>query len=243
MITVILSHPQMGENIGATARAMQNFGLSSLRLINPRDGWPNERANAVSSGALERMENVAVFDSLNDAVADMHYVIGTSARQRDMVKKVLSPESAAFEIAQRHDQNIAIIFGAERTGLLNDEVALCNALLTVPLNPEFSSLNLAQCVLLVLYEITKDKYAAGEPVSSVIDYGGSYPASRQEIANFLNRLERDLDAGRFFREEGLRPTMIRNIQSFFTRADITEQEVRTLHGMLSALRGNKTRNQ
>lgn len=235
---IILSHPQMGENIGASARAMQNFGLSDLRLVAPRDGWPNERADANAAGALEIMPSVQVFDSLRDAVSDLHYVFATTSRRRDMVKPAFNPESAITETNKRIDknQNVGFVFGAERSGLTNDEVSLCQAIISFPVNPDFASLNLAQSVLLLAYQwgsMTSDK------ASTVLNTGDSGPAVQKEIQTFIERLEHDLEDRNFFRADDLKPTMLRNIQNMFTRSDITDQELRTLHGILSALRGNK----
>ncbi len=235
---VILSHPQMGENIGASARAMQNFGLSDLRLVAPRDGWPNERADANAAGALAIMPPVKVFDSLRDAVSDLHYVFATTSRRRDMVKPVFNPESAITETNKRigKSQNVGFVFGAERSGLTNDEVSLCQAIITFPVNSEFASLNLAQSVLLLAYQW--GSMTSGKP-STVLNTGDSAPAVQKDIQTFIERLEYDLEDRNFFRADDLKPTMLRNIQNIFTRSDITDQELRTLHGILSALRGNK----
>lgn len=236
--TIILSHPQMGENIGASARAMQNFGLSDLRLVAPRDGWPNERADANAAGALEIMPSVQVFDSLRDAVSDLHYVFATTSRRRDMVKPTFNPESAITETNKRIDENqrIGFVFGAERSGLTNDEVSLCQAIITFPVNPEFASLNLAQSVLLLAYQW--GSMTSRKP-RMVLNTGDSAPALQKDIQTFIERLEHDLEDRNFFRADDLKPTMLRNIQNIFTRSDITDQELRTLHGILSALRGNK----
>ncbi|MGH1404881.1 MAG: RNA methyltransferase [Alphaproteobacteria bacterium] len=239
MVSIILSHPQMGENIGAAARAMLNFGLTDLRLVAPRDGWPNERAITTSSGAFDYIQDVKVFESFGDAIADIHYVFATTSRTRDMVKPVYDPANAIKETQNRETQkqNVAIAFGAERTGLLNEEICQCQAILTFPANPDFASLNLGQAVLLMAYEYMKTQNESSNQPS--LNTGGSPPAPQREIDNFLTRLEHDLDDKKFFRSEDLKPTMVRNIKNIFTRADITDQEVRTLHGILSALRGNK----
>lgn len=151
---IILVNPQMGENIGAAARAMLNFGITGLRLVNPRDGWPSAQAEAMSVGALEKMPPVQVFDSTEEALADCHYVYATTARPRDMTKPVFTAKGAARDMHERQaqGQKIGILFGAERSGLDNDDVALAHAVLTIPANPDFTSLNLGQGVLLVAYE-------------------------------------------------------------------------------------------
>lgn len=235
MPSIILCNPQMGENIGAAARAMQNFGYCDLRLVNPRDGWPNESAVRMSSGAFDHMSEPRLFKTLEDAIADLHFTFATTARQRDMVKPCYTPQSAAQEaMTNRRTQNIGIIFGAERTGLLNEEIALAQAIITIPTNPDFSSLNLGQSVLLMCYEWSKH----AEQIEPVADKHQK-TARLKDIHNFLTRLETDLQDRNFFREENLKPTMVKNIQNIFTRNDLTEQEVRTLQGVLSALRGNK----
>ncbi len=239
MTAIILVRPQMGENIGAAARAMQNFGLTDLRLVAPRDDWPNERAHTMSSGALDLMPPVKVFDTLAQATQDLHYCFATTARPRDMVKPVFTPQGAAIEGYERkaQGQHIGIMFGAERTGLLNEEIVQAQAIISIPTNPNFSSLNLGQSVLLLAYEWMKH---ADNTENQKLDMGDSFPADQNKIQQFINRLDKDLEEKNFYRSEGLKPTMQRNIQNIFTRADITDQELRTLHGILSALRGNKT---
>lgn len=228
---IILAKPQMGENIGATARAMANFGLTDLRLIAPRDGWPNPKAEGMSTGAFEHLAPVQVFDTLKDAAHDCHALYATTARPRDMVKPVLAPR-AAMQEARAHmgeGQKVGFVFGGEQSGMDNDDLALCGAIVQVPTNPEFSSLNLAQAVLLVVSQFAEDEVAcAPRPKDSP-------PATKEELFAFLDRLESELEAANFFKAEGLKPTMVRNIQNIFTRNDLSEQEVRTLQGILSAL--------
>lgn len=236
MFSIILCNPQMGENIGATARAMFNFGLTDLRLVNPRDGWPNERAETMSTGALDLMPPVQVFSTLPEAVADLHFILGTTARSRAMVKPVYSPQIAMEEIQERtlNNQKAGILFGAERSGLLNDEVAACHGIITVPTNEAFTSLNLGQSVLLMAYEWMRT--VKNTSSSKNLEFGDSPPASQKEQEVFLSRLENELEETGFFRTEDLKPTMKRNIRNIFTRADITEQELRTLHGIITSLR-------
>ena len=237
MISIILCRPQMGENIGAAARAMLNFGLSDLRIVAPRDGWPNERAIATASGAFDIIPEPKVFNTLDDAISDLHFCLATTARQRDMVKQEYTPKTASEEINTRttQGQNIGIVFGAERTGMTNDEISLCQAILSIPSNPDFYSLNLAQAVLLVSYELSIAINEFEQPNNR-----DQIPATQEYLNNFMARLISDLEERNFFRSKDLKPTMMRNIQNIFTRADITEQEIRTLHGILSALRGNKS---
>ncbi len=235
MVAIILCNPQMGENIGAAARAMQNFGLDDLRIVNPRDGWPNARAVQMSSGAFDNMPPPKVFDTLESAIADLHFTFATTARQRDMVKPVFTPETAAIESSKKPHQKTGILFGAERSGLLNDEIIKAQAIINIPTNPNFSSLNLGQSVLLMAYEWSKhSKQVQPSPSQEQI------PATQDHIHGFLSRLKTDLEDANFFRSKDLKQTMIRNIENIFVRHDLTHQEVKTLHGILSALRGNKS---
>jgi tRNA/rRNA methyltransferase len=244
---IILVEPQLGENIGQAARAMANFGLETLRLVAPRDGWPNEKALAAASGAGEVIERTSVFPTLADAIADLHYVAATTARIREMVKPVLSPESAVREMAEKiaGGERCGVLFGRERSGLENDEVALANSIVIAPVNPAFASLNLAQAVLLVGYEWRKR--VAGDSLGRATAYDGpareglhlnkSRPASRAELMGFFQHLETELEAGSFFKTDDKRPAMIRNIRNMFERAALTQQEVRTLRGIIVALTG------
>ncbi len=233
---IILSHPQMGENIGGAARAMLNFGLTELRLVAPRDGWPNQKAIDMSAGALQKMPEVAVFASLAEALADLNFVLATTARSRDMVKPVFEPQTALAEIGARSasGQKTGILFGRERTGLENDEIAACQGIVTIPTNPDFWSLNLAQSVLLMGYEWLK---LGNDMPARHFDHGDSFPVPQEKLEEFLTRLEGELETGGFFKSPDLRPTMQRNIRNMFTRPDLSDQEVKTLHGIISALIG------
>lgn len=237
---VILVHPQMGENIGATARAMLNCGLSHLRLVNPRDGWPNERAEAMSSGALELMPPVQVYATLAEAIADCHTIYATTARARDLVKPVMTARHAG--VAMHDDiaagQKVAILFGAERAGLSNDEVMMAHKLITIPLNPGFSSLNLGQSVLLVAYEWSQGIFDAA-PVATPL--GKSNPATADQFNNFFDRLDGELAKGGFFRVPEMKDIISRNIRSLFSRVQPTDQEINTLHGILTTLIGGKNK--
>ena len=231
---IILVTPQLGENIGAAARAMLNCGLTDLRLVAPRDGWPNIKAERAAVGALELMPPVRVFDTVADSIADLTRVYASTARDRKMVKPIVTARQAAIE-ARAHAATggkVGILFGPERTGLLSDDVSLANTLITVPLNPEFTSLNLGQAVLLVGYEW----FQAGDATpASQMPLGGTVPATKEELNNFFAHLERELDACGFLRNEEARPSMIRNLRNMWQRAELTEQEVRTLHGMIKEL--------
>lgn len=231
---VVLVEPQLGENIGACARAMLNCGLTDLRLVRPRDGWPNPRAEAMASGATVVLDRARVFDATADACADLSYVLATTARTRDMLKPALTPRAAAGEMRARvaAGQGVGVLFGPERAGLVNEDVTLADAVLSVPLNPAFSSLNLAQAVLLIGYEW----YQVGDatPPAALMDENAP-PATVATREYFLGRLEALLAEAGFFYPEHLGPSMKRNLRTLFTRAGMSDQEVQTLHGVLRAL--------
>ncbi|MGH6894126.1 MAG: RNA methyltransferase [Dongiaceae bacterium] len=231
---IVLVTPQMGENIGAAARAMLNCGLTDLRLVAPRDGWPNVKAERAAVGALELMPPVRVFDDVAQAIADLTMVYAATARDRKMVKPIVTARQAGFE-ARAHvaaGGKVGFLFGPERTGLLSDDVSLANTLITVPLNPDFTSLNLGQAVLLVGYEW----FQVGDSTpASQMPLNGTLPATKEELQNFFAHLERELDACGFLRNAEARPSMVRNLRNMWQRAELTEQEVRTLHGMIKEL--------
>jgi tRNA/rRNA methyltransferase len=236
---IILIEPQMGENIGTAARAMLNCGLTDLRLVRPRDGWPNPKAVPTASGADAVLDHVRVFERTEDAIADLGAVYATTARLRDQLKPVVTPRRAAVEMRAHHAAGVGtgILFGPERTGMTNDDVALADAVVNVPLNPAFSSLNLAQAVLLVSYEW----FTAGDATPERrLDYEeDAPPATKDQLLNMFEHLEEALDAGNFFRVPEKKPSMQRNIRAFLQRARLSEQEVRTLHGMIVALSGRR----
>lgn len=231
---VILVQSQMGENIGTAARAMLNFGLTEMRLVAPRDGWPNERARATSSGADVVIDGVVVHERTEQAVAELDYVIATTARHRDMMKPVLTPETAAKKLREviAAGGKAGVLFGPERTGLTNDDVVLADATLMVPVNPAFASLNLAQAVLLVGYEWFK---AGDQTPAERLDFLDSRPATKEELLGFYEHLEGELDRFGFLKPIEKRPSMVRNIRNLFQRASMTEQEVRTFRGIVAAL--------
>jgi tRNA/rRNA methyltransferase len=235
---IVLVRPQLGENVGAAARAMLNGGLSDLRLVRPRDSWPNARARAAASGADAVVDAARLFPTLADAVADLRFVLATTARPRDIVKPVLTPReaAAAMRAAAPGGEGCGVVFGPERTGLDNEEVGLADAVLSVPLNPAYASLNLAQAVMLVAYEWFQACLAAPPPSR----YHRRKPrATKAELGRLLAHLEQELDAAGFFLPVAKRPNMLRNLRNVFTRADLTEQEVRTLHGVVTTLAGRK----
>ncbi len=231
---VILVTPQMGENIGTTARAMANFGLSELRLVAPRDGWPNERAFSAASGADWILQEAKVYPTTAAAVADLTRVYATTARDRDMVKPVVSPRRAALEFKAFIDEGRrpGILFGPERTGLENDDVALAHTILNVPTSPRFWSLNLAQAVLLVAYEWYM---LSVEAPDRFLRIGQTEPASQGEIQGLIDHLIGELDEAGFLRPVEKKPSMVRNIVSFIQRAEPTTQDVRTFRGVVRAL--------
>jgi tRNA/rRNA methyltransferase len=231
---VVLVEPQLGENIGTAARAMLNCGLTDLRLVNPRDGWPNAKALAASSGADVVIEGARLYDSTAAAIADLNRVYATTARHRGMIKRVATPRRAASEMRKAigRGEAVGILFGRERTGLLNEDIALADAVLAVPLNPGFASLNLAQAVLLVGYEWFQ---AADRTPASELVTNDTRPATKAELLNFFAHLEERLDDCGFLRNVEKRPSIVRNIRNLFQRAALTRQEIRTLHGIVAEL--------
>lgn len=240
---VILVEPQLGENIGAAARAMANFGLSELRLVKPRDGWPNEKATANASRALHVIEAVEVFDSLEAAVADLSFVYATTARSRDVTKEVRGPVHAGRHLRAMEaiGARCGVMFGRERWGLDNDEIALANEILTLPVVPEFASLNIAQAVLVVAYEWRKAGDAADDANLPFGMAERSPPATKAELQHLFDHLETSLDARNFFRPTVKKDVMVRNLRAIFQRVDLTAQEVRTLRGVIAALEGRPHR--
>ena len=238
---VILSHPQMGENIGAAARAMKNFGLSDLRLIAPQCGWPNERAQVLASGAGDIVERARVFDTAADALADIRLAFATTARDRDILREILTPEAAARRLRVAAVQGLAtaILFGGERAGLDNEEMSLADAAITIP-TAEFPSLNLGQAVLLIGYEWLKsaDATPASRTRKTI-----AQPASRADLVGLFEHLERELNAAQFLYPPEKKETMVRNMRAMILRSHLSDQEVRTIRGMIVALVKNKYRGQ
>jgi tRNA/rRNA methyltransferase len=236
---VILSRPQIGENIGAAARAMKNFGLTDLRLVAPQCRWPNDRAQALAAGAGDILEAAKVFPDMASALADIRLVLATTARDRDVVREVLTPPLAASRLRDALSGGVpcALLFGSERAGLENDELSLADALITIP-TAEFSSLNLGQAVLLLGYEWLKsaDATPASRTRKTI-----AVPATRQELVDLFEHLERELQAGGFFFPAAKTEAMARNIRAMIMRSHLTDQEVRTIRGMIVALVRNKYR--
>src|SRR5437763_4000602 len=231
---IVLVEPQLGENIGAAARVMGNFGLSRLRLVKPRDGWPNMHARRSASGADHVLDTAALYDSVSAAIADCTLVLATTARAHDQAKPVLAPE-AAVSLLARHvaaGENVAVMFGRERHGLENDEVALADRIVTFPVNPAFASLNLAQAVALIAYEWFK--LASGGALPFAMPQK-SPAAGKEQVQAFFANLERELDQIEYFRPLEKRATMLANLRNIFARMQPTQQDIQTLHGIVVAL--------
>ncbi len=230
---IVLVRPQLGENIGAAARAMLNFGITGLRLVAPRDGWPNPKAGAMASGAAAVIDGARVFDSVEEALADCRYVLATTARPREMLLPVHDPRSAADALKPRIEKGdtCAILFGAERSGLSNEEVMKADGIISIPVNPAFASINLAQSVLVIAYEWAradgKERYA------SALD--AAQPATKDAMERFFAHLEDELGAAGYFYPPEKTETMTRNLRAAFTRAAFTDGEVQTLRGVIKAL--------
>lgn len=232
---VILVRPQLGVNIGTAARAMMNTGLDDLRLVAPREGWPNPHAEPAAAGAVGLLERARVFPDVASAVADLHRVYATTWRGRDLVKWIVTPREAAAEF-RRHDaagERCGVLFGPERTGLENEDLAAAQAIVTVPLNPAFPSLNLAQAVLLVGYEWWQ---AADATPPRQLERNHSPPATRGELDNFIARLIQHLDEVGFLFPPEKSEGMKQNLAAAVARMQPTDQELRTLHGAIKTLR-------
>jgi len=238
---VILVRPQLADNVGAVARAMANGGLFHLRLVAPRDGWPQERAWRMASGADRILDEATIHATVADAIADLHHVFATCPRPRHIIKPVLTARGAAAEVRAIAGRELkaGILFGPERAGLDNDDMACADALIRYPLNPAFMSLNLSQAVMLFAYEW----WTAADPTPArhfMTNETGL--ATKGELENFLGHLTNELDECGFLRNEQKRPNMVRNIRHFFERGEVTTQELRTLHGIVTELAvGRRTR--
>src|SRR5580658_5507561 len=233
---IVLVEPQLGENIGTAARAMLNCGLDDLRLVRPRDGWPSDKAVAAASGADSVLDAARLYPSLREAAADLRHVYASTARDRYMVKRAVTPRLAAAEIRAHlaADEKCGVVFGPERTGLVNTDITLADTVLNVPLNPGFSSLNLAQAVLIVGYEWF---IAQNPPAAETLHIGHSRPATKEELVRFFDHFEEALIDSGFIRHPDKRPSLFRNLRNFFQRAYPTEQELRTLHGVVTSFMG------
>lgn len=227
----VLVRPQMGENIGGAARAMWNFGLDRMRIVAPRDGWPNQKAIAMASGAGRLLDEALLTTSVEDALDDCHYVFATTARARGLTKPVVTPERA-MEMAREKiaaGQKVAVLFGPERAGLENEDIAKANAIINVPVNPEFASLNLAQCVLLTAYEWRRQSV---EVDAERVDMAKSVWANHSEIEALSGHYEERLDEAGFFFPEPKAEGMKVNLRNMWSRMPLTRADVQMLHGIL-----------
>jgi tRNA/rRNA methyltransferase len=231
---VVLVEPQLAENIGACARAMANFGLSRLRLVAPRPSWPNDKARMMAAGADRVLDGAEIYDSLAAAIADCTFVFAATARAHDQAKPVVDAAEAAALMAPRvaANETVAVVFGRERNGLENAEVALADHILTLPVNPAFASLNLAQAVVIVAYEWFKAASGGGLPFAMPQK---SAPAPKEQLLSFFASLERELEKVEFFRPPDKRDTMQINLRNIFTRMAPTRQDIQTLHGVIMAI--------
>jgi tRNA/rRNA methyltransferase len=246
---VILMEPQLADNVGMVARAMANFGLDDLRLIAPRDGWPNEKARIAASGANYVIDDAAAFPSLEAAIGDVNWLAATTARQRDLRKPVMTPLQAVAEMRRRiaAGERCAILFGRERSGLETSEVANADALVMIPVNSRFASLNLAQAVLILGYEWMRgsDAQSLGrvttyeKPLEAGLYLNDDRPATKAELIGFFEHLEGELDRLGFFNPSHKRATVVRNLRTMFSRMGATEQEIRTLRGIVATLAKGK----
>lgn len=246
---VILVEPQLADNIGMVARAMANFGLDELRLVSPRDGWPNEKARIAASGANYIIDDAQAYATFEDSIADLNWVAATTARQRDLRKPVLTPEATIAEVRKRiaRGERCGILFGRERNGLETSEVANADAIVMIPVNSRFASLNLAQATLLLGYEWMRvsDDASLGrvttyeQPVSSGLYLKHDQPATKAELHALYTHLEGELERLGFFNAPHKRPTVVRNLRTMLGRMEATEQEVRTLRGIVATLSQGK----
>lgn len=230
----ILVAPQMGENIGAAARAMYNFGLEWLHLVCPRDGWPNAKAVAMASGAARVLDQVQCVPTTSAATADLHYVFATTARARDLTKPVMVPERAMSHARAliQSGQKVGVLFGPERAGLSNEDIACADAIVSVPVNPAFASLNLAQCVLVLAYEWQRQLTDASPEISNLAN---TRFARHIEIQKLFERLVERLETRNFFWPDDKAEPMQLNLRNMMARLALTEADVRTLHGVFRAL--------
>ncbi len=232
--TIILVRPQLAENVGMVARAMMNCMLSDLRLVCPRENHLSEKAISASSGAQSILEHAVVYSSLTEALSDIHFTLATTARPREMTKPVYHPTKAVTLLNDNINQQLktALLFGAERTGLENEEIVMADGIVEIPLNPQHCSLNLSQAVLLMGYEWFKQTH---DHDNTHLEMGGAKPATKQELSALFNHLETELEKRGYFRFPDKRERMQRNLRNIFTRSGLTEAEIKTLHGVITDL--------
>ena len=247
--SVILVEPQLADNIGMVARASANFGLDDLRLVSPRDGWPNEKARIAASGANYIIDDARAFSTLEESIADLNWVAATTARQRDLRKPVMTPEQAIAEMRVRigRGERCGILFGRERNGLETSEIANADALIMIPVNSRFASLNLAQAVLLLGYEWMRGDPGRSlgrvttyeKPMLDGLNLGHDRLATKEELIGLFEHLERELERLGFFNPQHRRATVVQNLRTLLTRLNATDQEVRTLRGIVATLAQGK----
>ncbi len=227
----VLVRPQMGENIGGAARAMLNFGLDKMRVVDPRDGWPNERAVAMASGAGRVLDAAFLTETTEQALEDCHYVFATTARARGLTKPVVTPEAAMKQAAEMiaRGEKVAVLFGPERSGLENDDIARANAIINVPVNPEYASLNLAQCVLLTAYEWRRQ---SAEIVQERVDMAKTDWATHAEMEALERHYEERLEEANFFYPPEKAEGMKVNLRNMWSRMRLTRADVQMLHGVM-----------
>lgn len=230
-IAIILVSPQMGENIGATARAMKNFGLLDLRIISPRDGWPNEKAESMSVGAIDLIKNAKIYDSVNAGIEDLEYVYAATATPRDMNKQYVLSRDVCVEIANANYKKIGIMFGPENSGLNNNDIALANKILTIDTNINFSSLNIAHAVAVICYELFQNKDQLRNDLQN-----NQNLATKAELEYFYNHLFTELDSRDFFRSTEKKEKMAFKIRNIFAKIDdLSQTELQTLRGIVNVL--------
>ena len=227
----VLVRPQMGENIGAAARAMWNFGLDRMSVVAPRDGWPNQKAVAMASGAGRLLDDAQLFPTTAEAIRDATFVFATTARSRDLTKEVFTPEAAMENAARRiaAGGQVAVLFGPERAGLENDDIARANAIISVPVNPEFPSLNLAQCVLLTAYEWRR---ATHDTAPREMEFAGTEAAQQIEIEKLAEHYEDRLQQAGFFFPDAKAEGMKTTLRNLWSRMPMTRADVQILHGIM-----------
>ena len=226
---IVLVRPQLGQNIGKAARAMLNFGLTELRLVSPRDGWPNPDAGPAASGADAVLEQAELFDTVEAAIADCNQVFSSTVRRRDLVMPVLKPEEMAERIAASPGRS-AILFGPERSGLETEEVALATAIVTVPINPDFGSLNLAQAVILLAYEWSRRSDLAQPPAKEL-----EVPAPHGELDGLISQLNDELESKGYFHPPSRTPATKNTLRTIFTKTGWSSREVKAVRGLIRAL--------
>lgn len=229
---IILIRPQMGENIGAAARVMRNFGMEELRIVAPRDGWPNPKADAMARGGLSIVENAKLYNTTAEAVADLQYLCAATVRPREMLKPVVTPRQAAHEMLSRPVERCGVLFGPERTGLENEDIVIADHILTIPVDAAYGSLNLAQSVAILCYEWYVSER---QPVDISMPTGVTKPATKEELHGLFEHLAGSLDKANFFKVPEKREKMLHNINNIFLRIGLNNQDVRTFRGIITSL--------